>query len=77
MAASDARRGETVKAFVVLRDGCNLSGEQVIAWAREQMASYKVPRVVKFVSALPRSSSGKIQWRLLQQQEHDNNEAWK
>ncbi|WP_244145397.1 long-chain-fatty-acid--CoA ligase [Paraburkholderia mimosarum] len=75
VAASDARRGETVKAFVVLRDGCNLSEEQVIAWAREQMASYKVPRVVKFVSALPRSGSGKIQWRLLQQQERDSNDA--
>jgi fatty-acyl-CoA synthase len=41
----------------------------VIAWAREHMAAYKVPRIVQFVDALPKSGSGKVMWRLLQEQE--------
>jgi fatty-acyl-CoA synthase len=59
-----------VKAFVVLRAGENVSEEQIIEWAREHMASYKVPRIVEFVDALPRTGSGKVQWRLLQEREN-------
>ncbi|KVC58031.1 hypothetical protein WS63_23905 [Burkholderia stagnalis] len=46
-----------------------LTEDAIIAWARERMASYKAPRVVEFVDALPKSGSGKILWRQLQEQE--------
>jgi fatty-acyl-CoA synthase len=71
IAAKDAYRGETVKAVVVLRPEArgNTAPEDIIAWAREHMAAYKVPRQVQFIDALPKSGSGKIMWRLLQDQE--------
>jgi fatty-acyl-CoA synthase len=70
VSAPDQRRGETVKAYVVRRDGCEgLTAEALIVWCREHMASYKVPRRVEFVDALPRSGTGKIQWRALQERE--------
>jgi fatty-acyl-CoA synthase len=71
ISAPDARRGETVKAVVVLKEGRagQVSAESIIEWSRAHMAAYKVPRLVEFVDALPRSGSGKIQWRLLQEQE--------
>jgi fatty-acyl-CoA synthase len=67
----DQRRGETVKAYVVLRDEARgtLGEDEIIAWCREHMAAYKVPRQVAFLEALPRSGTGKIQWRTLQEQE--------
>ena len=67
----DAYRGETVKAVVVLRAEARATAqpEDVIAWAREHMAAYKVPREVQFVDALPKSGSGKVMWRLLQEKE--------
>jgi fatty-acyl-CoA synthase len=69
IAARDARSGETVKAFVVLRAGHDASAEQIIAWAHTRMSAYKAPRIVEFVESLPRSGSGKVQWRVLQQQD--------
>lgn len=65
----DARTGESVKAFVVKRDGASLDSDGLIAWARGVMASYKVPRAVEFVEALPRSGSNKIDWRRVQDEE--------
>jgi fatty-acyl-CoA synthase len=71
IAARDSYRGETVKAVVVLRQEYRgkVSAEDIIAWCREHMAAYKVPRIVEFVDALPKSGSGKVMWRLLQEQE--------
>ena len=69
IAAPDARRGETVKAVVVLRESRKLSEGELIDWARGQMAAYKVPRRVEFVDALPKTATGKLQWRALQEQE--------
>ncbi len=69
VSAPDERRGETVKAYVVLKDGADLDEAGIIAWSRDNMAVYKIPRKVEFLSALPRSGTGKIQWRLLQEQE--------
>ena len=63
----DARRGETVKAVVVRKSGAALSEDALIAWCREQMAAYKVPRLVSFVDQLPKSATGKIHWRQLQE----------
>jgi fatty-acyl-CoA synthase len=69
VAAQDAYRGETVRAVIVRRAGHEqLTAEDLMAWAREQMAAYKVPRIVDFVSALPKSGTGKILWRQLQEQ---------
>ena len=69
---SDAYRGETVKAVVVLRAQAvgQVSEQAIIDWCHEHMAAYKVPRVVQFVAALPKSGSGKVMWRLLQEQEN-------
>lgn len=69
VAAHDARRGETPKAFVVLREGARTSGEELAAWARAQMASYKVPTEFAIVVALPRAATDRVDWRLLQEQQ--------
>ena len=71
VSAPDQRRGETVKAYVVLRDEVrdSIGEDEIIAWCREHMAAYKVPRQVAFLDALPRSGTGKIQWRTLQERE--------
>ena len=61
----DHRRGESVLAFVVRRGP--LEADDLIAWCRERMAAYKCPREVMFLDALPRSPSGKVQWRELQE----------
>ncbi len=68
--APDERRGETVKAFIVLNEqGKGTTEEEIIAWSKEHMAAYKVPRVIQFLDQLPVSGSGKILWRKLQEQE--------
>jgi fatty-acyl-CoA synthase len=71
IAAKDAYRGETVKAVVVLRAEARgrTKPEDVIDWARQHMAAYKVPRIVEFVDSLPKSGSGKVMWRILQDRE--------
>jgi fatty-acyl-CoA synthase len=68
----DPRRGETVKAMVVLKEASRgkVTQEDIVAWSRERMAAYKVPRVVEFVATLPKSATGKIQWRQLQEAEN-------
>lgn len=65
----DAHRGETVKAIVVPKPGATLRPDDVTAWAREHMAAYKVPQVVEIAEALPRSATGKVMWRALQERE--------
>jgi fatty-acyl-CoA synthase len=67
----DAYRGESVKAVVVLRQDHKgqVSEQDIIDWCRENMAVYKMPRVVSFVDALPKSGSGKVMWRALQEAE--------
>ncbi|WP_037669901.1 FadD3 family acyl-CoA ligase [Streptomyces griseus] len=56
----DARLGEVGTAYVVRRPGARLTGDELIAWARHEMANYKVPRAVEFVGELPRNASGKV-----------------
>ncbi|HWP17911.1 MAG TPA: long-chain fatty acid--CoA ligase [Burkholderiaceae bacterium] len=67
----DAHRGETVKALVVLKPEYRgtLPPQSLIDWAHEHMAAYKAPRLVEFVDDLPKSGSGKVQWRELQELE--------
>ena len=56
----DDRWGEAVKAIVVLEDGASASAESIIAFAKEQIAAYKVPKTVDFVELLPRNAAGKL-----------------
>ncbi|MDY0746646.1 long-chain fatty acid--CoA ligase [Paucibacter sp. R3-3] len=71
ISAKDAYRGETVKAVVVLRTEAKgkTTAEDITGWAKEHMAAYKVPKLVEFADSLPKSGSGKVMWRLLQEKE--------
>ena len=55
----DAYRGETVKAFIVLKDGAKITSEEIVAFCREHLAAYKVPRHIEFRNSLPKSGVGK------------------
>ncbi|NML32752.1 AMP-binding protein [Paraburkholderia sp. G-4-1-8] len=65
---ADPRAGETVKALIVLKPEFHgqVSEQQIIDWSREHMAVYKAPRIVEFLERLPKSGTGKILWRELQ-----------
>ncbi|MFC9816164.1 FadD3 family acyl-CoA ligase [Streptomyces virginiae] len=56
----DPRLGEVGKAYAVRRPGSTLTADDLIAWSRREMANYKVPRAVEFVTELPRNASGKV-----------------
>jgi acyl-CoA synthetase (AMP-forming)/AMP-acid ligase II len=56
----DQRLGEVAKAFVIPRPGTTVEPDELIAWCREEMANYKVPRSVEVVDALPLNASGKV-----------------
>jgi fatty-acyl-CoA synthase len=72
IATRDAYRGESVKAVIVLKAAARGRVEpgHIIEWAKSRMAAYKYPRVVEFVDALPRTGTGKVFWRRLQEQEY-------
>ncbi|WP_233854874.1 long-chain fatty acid--CoA ligase [Paraburkholderia sp. HD33-4] len=67
----DEKRGETVKALVVptAAQAGKIGAQEIIDWAHQQMAAYKAPRIVEFVASLPKSGSGKILWRKLQEED--------
>ena len=67
----DPRRGEAVKAVVVLRPSHRgtVDEDQLVRWARDNMAAYKVPSTFEIAESLPKSATGKILWRVLQEQE--------
>jgi fatty-acyl-CoA synthase len=71
IATHDSYRGESVKAVVVLRQSHKetVTEQDIIAWCRDHMAVYKIPRSVQFVDTLPKSGAGKVMWRLLQDNE--------
>jgi fatty-acyl-CoA synthase len=71
ISARDNYRGETVKAVVVLRESHQgqVSEQDIIEWCREHMAVYKAPTQVELVNVLPKSGSGKVMWRTLQEAE--------
>jgi fatty-acyl-CoA synthase len=74
ISAKDQYRGETVKALVVIK--VQFRGQvkeaQIIDWAAKEMATYKAPKLVEFMDHLPKSGSGKILWRQLQEGESKN-----
>jgi fatty-acyl-CoA synthase len=71
IARKDPRRGEAVKAVVVLKPQArgNVDEAQLVRWARDNMAAYKVPASFELAESLPKSATGKILWRVLQEQE--------
>ena len=69
IAARDPYRGETVKAVVVKKPGVDVTAEDIMHWAHDTMAAYKVPKQVEFVETLPKSATGKVMWRALQERE--------
>jgi len=68
----DAYRGETVKACVIVRQGCGLSERTLTAYCSERLAAYKVPKIVEFrVDPLPRNLLGKVLRRVLRDEHRD------
>ncbi|MDM0010929.1 AMP-binding protein [Variovorax sp. J22P168] len=65
IAQPDAEKGEVVKAFIVRKAGAELDAAALMAWSRDNMASYKAPRAVSFIDALPTTGAGKVLRRLL------------
>jgi len=63
----DPIKGELVKAFIVLRPGTDATEEEVIAYCRQRLAAFKAPRMVGFLSSLPKSPNGKLLRRELRQ----------
>lgn len=70
----DERWGEAVKACVVLEAGAEVQAQEIIDWARERIAGYKLPKSVDFIDALPRNPSGKILRRELREPYWDGQE---
>ncbi|MEW6243694.1 MAG: long-chain fatty acid--CoA ligase [Bacillota bacterium] len=66
----DAYRGETVKAFVVLKEGETATEEEIVEFCRTRLAKYKVPKMVEFRSDLPKTMVGKILRRVLAEEEN-------
>ena len=56
----DERMGEIGKAFVIPRTGAQVTPEELIAWCKEKLANYKVPRYVELVETLPKNATGKV-----------------
>jgi long-chain acyl-CoA synthetase len=67
----DAYRGETVKAWVVLKPGESADAEEIRAWCKERLASFKVPTQVEFRAELPKTMVGKILRRELVRQDKE------
>jgi acyl-CoA synthetase (AMP-forming)/AMP-acid ligase II len=74
----DERLGEVGMAFVVLRSGPPVEPGEIIEWAREEMANFKVPRTVVFLDELPMNATGKVvkdELRALAEQDHSRGHA--
>jgi len=65
----DPYRGETVKAYIVLKEGQRVTEEELDRFARKQLAAYKVPRIYEFRDELPKTAVGKILRRQLVEEE--------
>jgi long-chain acyl-CoA synthetase len=65
----DEYRGETIKAFIVVKEGETLTAEEVTSYCKEHLAAYKVPKQVEFLEELPRTAVGKVLRRELKDRE--------
>ena len=61
----DDEKGELAKAYIVPKTGSNPKADDIVAYCREHLAAYKVPRAVQFVQDLPKTSTGKVMRREL------------
>ena len=64
---NDKLRGEYVKAFVVLKEDEECTSKELLRYMKERLAAYKLPRIIEFVSELPKNSTGKIMKRILRE----------
>jgi long-chain acyl-CoA synthetase len=73
----DEYRGETVKAFVALKPGFegSVKPEEIVAFCKKRMAAYKYPRLVEFVSEVPKTLTGKFLRRELRAKESDRKQS--
>ena len=69
IAAKDDYRGETVKAYVVLKEGATATSDEIVAFCRGRIAGFKVPRQVEFRESLPKTLTGKVLRRVLLEEE--------
>lgn len=69
----DEYRGETVKAYIVFKEGQTTNQEELNLWCRERLAAFKVPRIYEFRDSLPKSMIGKVLRRKLLEEEQDKN----
>lgn len=67
----DKYRGETIKAYVVLKEGSNVTEDEIIQFCRERLAAYKAPKSVEFRKELPKSAVGKILRKVLRTEEEE------
>ncbi len=65
----DPYRGETVKAFIVLKEGETATAEEITAFCRKNLAAYKVPKIIEFRPELPKSMIGKVLRKALREEE--------
>jgi long-chain acyl-CoA synthetase len=68
-------RGETVKAFIVVKEGQELTEDEAVTYCKKNLAAYKVPKIIEFVDELPKSAVGKILRRKLKEMEMEKTES--
>jgi long-chain acyl-CoA synthetase len=66
---SDEYRGETLKAYIVLKPGETATGDEIVSFCRERLAAYKVPKAVEFRESIPKTAVGKILRKILREEE--------
>jgi long-chain acyl-CoA synthetase len=69
LGVKDEYRGETVKAFIVLKQGETCTAEEIVSFCKEKLAPYKVPKLVEFRDSIPKSAIGKILRKILRDEE--------
>jgi long-chain acyl-CoA synthetase len=73
----DEYRGETLKAFIVLKEGETATEEDLISFCKEKLAAYKVPKLVEFRDTLPKSAVGKVLRKILRAEEEAKSKGQK
>ncbi|MEM3192954.1 MAG: AMP-binding protein, partial [Candidatus Parvarchaeota archaeon] len=68
----DNRVGEEVKAFITLKPGFenNITKDEIIQYCKSRLADYKYPRIIEFTKEIPKTGSGKVDWRSMQEEEN-------
>ena len=67
----DPYRGETVKAYIVLKPGQTATAEEIIGFCKEKLTAYKVPKTIEFRESLPKSAVGKVLRKVLRAEEEE------